>query len=113
MFITFATWLYSLIIQFYGTMLILIDNIVMDLVYLLFQEVLGPDHLCQDIIYYANLGLSWNISVKFFFAELKIGTSGSHVHEAIIVTNNILVHRKYCISIPLYIARFLYWQDQW
>ena len=39
-------------------MIILIENIVMNLVSLLFQEELGTDHLCQDISYSNNLGFS-------------------------------------------------------
>ena len=45
-----ATLLHDIIIQFDVTLIILIDNIVMDLVSLLFQEVLSPYHLCQDIV---------------------------------------------------------------
>ena len=42
-------------------MFILVDNIVMDLVSLIFQEVSGPDHLGQDIFKSEKLFLSWTL----------------------------------------------------
>ena len=39
----------AIIFQFDGSLVILIDNSVMDIIFLLFQEVLGPYHLGQDI----------------------------------------------------------------
>ena len=40
-----STWSYAIIFQFDGALVILIENIVIDIVSLLFQEVSGPDHL--------------------------------------------------------------------
>ena len=42
-----ATWSSTIILQFYSDLVIMIDNIVVDIIYLIFQEVLGPDHLGQ------------------------------------------------------------------
>ena len=56
--IPLATWLSAILLQFDDTLIILIDNIVMDLISLIFQEVPGQDHLCQYIVYSENLGLS-------------------------------------------------------
>ena len=39
------------------------DNIVTDLVSLLLQEVLGPDHMGQEIVHSDKLGLSWALGV--------------------------------------------------
>ena len=41
----------AILIKFDGTLVILIDNIVVDILSLLFQEVLGTYHLCQDIVH--------------------------------------------------------------
>ena len=103
----------AIIIQFYCALIILIDNIVMDLVYLFFQEVLGIYHLCQDIIHFGKIEASWSLSVQFLFSGFHIDPSGFHGHESTITTPHILVHRKFCIEISLYISIFVYWQDQW
>ena len=58
------TWSSEILLQFNGTLIIVIDNIVMYVVSLIFQKVLGPDHLC-NIIYSDNLGLILTLSVKF------------------------------------------------
>ena len=58
-----ATWSSTIILQFDDTLIILIDNIVMDIVSLLFQRVLVPYNLCQDIIHPENINLIWTISV--------------------------------------------------
>ena len=42
----------------YGFLVILIDNIVTDLISLIVQGVLGPDHLGQEIIHYKKIALS-------------------------------------------------------
>ena len=61
-----ATWLSDILIQFDGALIIFIDDVVVDLVSLIFQELLGPYHLCQDIVDPNKLGLNWTLSVKFF-----------------------------------------------
>ena len=57
------TWSSSIILQFDGTLIILIDNIVMYIVSLTFKEVLVPDHLYQDIYDPYTIGLGWTLSV--------------------------------------------------
>ena len=58
-----ATWSSTILLQFDDTLIILIDNIVMDIVFLLFQRVLVSYNLCQDIIHPENINLIWTISV--------------------------------------------------
>ena len=111
--IRLATWSSFVLLQCYGALAILIVNIFMDLVSLLFQEVLGPDHQGQEIVHSEKVVLSWTLSVKFLFAGLNIGPSVYHGHKPTSVSPHILVHRKYCINIPLYISIFFHWQDQW
>ena len=67
--IALATWLSAFILKFDGNLIILIDNIVVYLVTLLFKKVSSPDHLCQIIVYYNKIGLSWNLSAKFGFLD--------------------------------------------
>ena len=43
---TFDTWLYTIILQLYGDLIILIYDVVTDLTSLIFEEVSGPEHLC-------------------------------------------------------------------
>ena len=52
-----ATWLFDILIQFDGNLIILINDVVMYLISLLFLELLGPDQLCQDIVNPNNIGL--------------------------------------------------------
>ena len=53
-----ATWSSTIILQFDGALVILIDNIVMDLVSIFFQGVTGPDHLGQEIVHSNKISLS-------------------------------------------------------
>ena len=107
-----ANLLSLVILQSDYTLIILIDKFFMDLIPLLFQELSGPYHLLQDIIYSENIGLSWTISVQFLFYGLNIGPYFYHVHEDTSVNTHILVYIKWCINVPIYIARFVYLQDQ-
>ena len=50
--------LYFIFLKIDGDLDIFIDNIVMDMLSILFQEVLGPDHLGQYIVHSNRLGLS-------------------------------------------------------
>ena len=94
-------------------MVILINSIVMDLVSLIFQEVLGPYHLGQEIIHFKNIGLSWTLGVQDLFTGLEICTSCAHCHEKTSVAPHVLVNQKLCINAPLYIYRLVYLKDQW
>ena len=94
----------AILLQFEGSQIIVIYNIVVNLVSLFFQEVSVSDHLCRDIVHFGKLGLSWSLSVQKQ-SGFNIGPSGSHGHESTSVTPNILVHRKFCINVPLYISR--------
>ena len=58
-----ATWSSDIILQFDGTMIILIDNIAMYIVSLIFKELLGPYHLCQDTSDTYKIGLGLTLSV--------------------------------------------------
>ena len=75
-------------------MFILIDNIVTDIVYLIFQEVSGPDHLGQETVHYNKIGLSWNLGIQFLFNRLGICPYCYNVHENIIVSHYVLVNWK-------------------
>ena len=57
-----AAWSSFIFLQFDGIMIILIDNIAMNIVYLLFQEVLVPDNLCRYIVGPNKLVLVWTLS---------------------------------------------------
>ena len=72
-------------------MVILTDNIVTDLISLIFQEVSGPYHLGQYIIHYDKIGLSWTIRVTFLFNGLGICYSFSHGPETTSVAHHVLV----------------------
>ena len=61
--IPLGTWPSSIILQFDGTLIILIGNTATDLVSLLFQEVSVTDNLYQEISHPNNLGLVWTLSV--------------------------------------------------
>ena len=61
-----ATWLSTIFLQFYDTLIIFINDFFKDLVPLLFQKLLGPYHLCQDIVETKKLGLDWTLIVKIF-----------------------------------------------
>ena len=54
----FDNLLYFILLKIDGDLDIFIDNIVMDMLSILFQEVLGPDHLGQYIVHSNRLGLS-------------------------------------------------------
>ena len=85
----------------------------MDLVSFLFQEVSGPYHLGQDIVYSYMLGLSLSLGVQFLFHGLEIPPSGYHGHKTTFVDPHILMNRKFCINMPLYISKLVYGQDKW
>ena len=61
--ITLATWSSSIILQFGGTLINLIDNIVIYIVSIIFKEVSGTYHLYQDIAHPGKLGPGWTLSV--------------------------------------------------
>ena len=61
-------------------MIILIYNIVVDLISLLFQEVLGPDHLGQDVVHTDKLGISLTLGVQFLFDRLDVVSSCFRIH---------------------------------
>ena len=44
--IPLATWSFVILLQIDGALIILIDDVIMDLKYLLFQEVSDQEHLC-------------------------------------------------------------------
>ena len=94
MYCPLTTWLSAIILQFYGALVILIDNIVMDITPLLFQEVLDSYHLGQDTDHSDKLGLSWYLSVKLLFSGLDICTDRYHGNETTSVATHILVHYK-------------------
>ena len=94
-------------------MVILVDNIVKDLVSLLFKEVWGPDYLGQEIIHFDKLSLSWTIGVQFLFTGLEIFPYCYYGHEYISVSPYVNVHCKWCINVPLYISRVVNQQYQW
>ena len=98
----------TILLQFDGALIILIDKIFMDIISLFFQEVLGPYYLGQDIIHAENLVLSWNLSVQFLFSVLNIRPASYHGHETTIVAPHIIMHRKCLINAPLYINSFVY-----
>ena len=110
---TLATLLSTILFWFDDALVILTDKIAMDIVSLLFQEVPVPDHLGQEIIHSKNSGLSLCLVVQFLFTGLDIGPSCYHGHETTSMDPHILVHRKLCINVPLYVSRLVYWQDQW
>ena len=110
---TLATWSSIIIFQFDGTLAILIDNIVVDLLSLIFQEVPGPDQLGQKIFHSNKINLSWSLCVQFLFSRLYICPLCSYIHTTTSVYPNTILHHKWCIKIPLYIDRLVYWQYQW
>ena len=109
---TLDTWSSAIIIQFDGTIIILIYNIFVDIVSLLSQEILGLDQLCQVITHSNKISLIWNIIVQLFFSVLNIGPVSYHGCESTSVNPCIVVHHKLCINIPFYIAILVYLQDQ-
>ena len=82
-----ATLLSTIFIQFHGALTILIDDVVVDLAFLIFQEVSGPHNLCQDIVDPDKLSL---VELLFFLAGLHLALYGYHGHESTSVTNHIL-----------------------
>ena len=74
------TWLSTIIFYFDGDLVILVNNIVLDLIYLIFQEVAGLDRLGQYIFHSDKLSLSWTLGVNLLFAILDIGSSYSQGH---------------------------------
>ena len=105
-----ATLSSAILFQFNCALIILIYRIVMDLASLLFQEELGPDQLCQDIVRSNKIVLSWPLIFKSLFYGFLIVPAGSHSHEVASVNPHILVHRKLCINVPLYIYRFAFFK---
>ena len=83
-------------------------NIVVDILYLLIQEVSGPDHLVQDIAHSDKLVISCTLGDLFLFSVLFIDPYCSHTHEITSVAPRILVKLKCCINITLYIAILVY-----
>ena len=86
----------------------MIDNIVMDLVSMIFQEVSVPDHLDQEIVHSEKIGLSLTSGVQFLFDGLYIGPYCYYGNETTSVAPHLLVHIKCCINTHLYIERLVY-----
>ena len=70
-----------------------------------FQEVLFTDYLSQEIIYYNKIGLSLTLGVQILFFGLIVCSSCSYGYEATSMYPRILVYRKRCINVPLYISQ--------
>ena len=66
----FANLLYTIIFWLGGALVILINNIVMDIVSLLFQKISDTDHQGQYIVHSNKLGISWNIGIQFVIVLL-------------------------------------------
>ena len=106
---TLPTWSSAILIQFEGALVISIDNIVMGILFLLFQDVSGPDRLGQDIFHTDKIILIWNLSSKSLFSGFDICPARHHVHEITIVDTHLLVPLKCWFDVPLYISRCVYW----